>query len=227
MNNNWINLNLTNKIKIDIYSYAEEKLFLNVLIKKDLEYRKLAWEYAEYLEKIKDYIDLDNFEEIISFLKDKSNIESDKTTDLEKYMKKKFDYIDSIYSNKEDNKIILWNLLEQYFPFYNVEKWYSHFYDITKISDYDLNYWDNFYIIPFLILSKEDNILKIKKFRLNNKYEELKKDLDNEGNWYKNYVDATLEKFIKTNNKINIKFKDIFLKTDMLCDYRYIDKSIF
>lgn len=94
-NKKWLEINFDNKIKLNIFSHAEETLFIDLLIKADEQSREKAKEYAWYLEDLKKYVEFenegDNVNEIIEFLNSKSSVDE---LDKRKYMEDKFDLID-------------------------------------------------------------------------------------------------------------------------------------
>lgn len=98
-----LEINLDNKIKFDIFSQAEENLYIDLLIKTDEKAREKAKEFAWYLEDLKEYVEFENekeVDEIIDFLKSKTEIEISQEEKI-KYMEDKFDIIDLIKINKD------------------------------------------------------------------------------------------------------------------------------
>lgn len=213
-----LDINLDNKVKFDIFSQAEENLYIDMLIKTDEKMREKAEEYLWDLKIMDEYIEFKDFkfDEIISFLELKKEIKLDETNKRE-YMKLKFDYIDKLKIDENELK----NNIKNNFPI---------FWDTDK-KDFDLkNLYDEFKIDHFEINKdldeKYEDIeidildLNIKSYKASEKDLELYKSLKKEINQIKNksQKEVVFELYKLFNKPLHISFITYIIIENNLTD---------
>ncbi len=218
-----LEINLDNKIKFDIFSQAEENLYIELLIKTDEKMREKASEYARYLEDLKKYVEFenewDNVDEMIKFLNSKSSIDE---WDKKKYMEDKFDLIDWLMDNIKLVNHIYWDdffddyrefkdkstenrfedlkvNIRKYFPVLETEKFYS-------LPNKDKEYiflWDFF---NRLVRISWDVKTNDKKYQENNTWIDIDDEFEND-----KYQDVKKNLFKNIFNLEDLSFNDFLL----------------
>ena len=196
-------LKIDEKHNLDIFSYAEENLFIDLLIKADDEARKKASEYAWYLEELKKYVKFENekeVNEIIEFLKSKSSLETNKE-EKRKYMEMKFELLDNINDVVITNGDIYWNDVDDFWSFKNtnyenkklIEYLKEYFPIIKEGFEQDIFLWDY-----FSILSRSSWEEKMEAINLKNIKNEFEDEFEDEygEEKYKDYIEYNFTKKI-------------------------------
>ena len=232
----WIQITFNeSKIKIDIFSHAEENLFIDLLVSKDNDLRKTAWNFINnsnnYREKLTSFLEMEEdneeYKKTESFLELKIQ-ELDKNVEsTREYMKLKFDYIDLILKDEKEKEKLIENLKAN-FPilwlvdnvdFDNfLEKLFKKEKDFEKEKE-KLKEWKK---------SLKSKIFKIKK---DTKIDDLKDKFLLVPFLIPEYKDETINwslKTIKFKDKFDIKWTEEKLDLKILFkDYIILEKNDF
>lgn len=212
----WIKINTNNKIKIELYS---KNPFWDLLLTKDIKYSFLAKDYANYLNKIKDDIEiLTLFENTDNVIERITKYLTNNTLSID-YIKNKYRVINenNVDNNKLNFPIILEDDKEDEIDNIRNKEILFKLSD-SIITDNKISY--DTYILPFLLPVNSWWNINWTLFCFS------RKTLDD----YKTIYD----KFIYLNNDnldkekiidfwIKIKIDKIFNNIDSFCDYRFFD----